>query len=445
MNWPPTSSAVLTAAPAVLCALATPLILESVFSGEGEPDSVQAAFLLKESRKRRAELALILKLELSRHPTIRSHVRDIMPMCTVAWVDGVSGAAAAADSQGGETGGRKEGGLDDSMVGQADKLLHMSDQLFQLRPKDSAAAAEIHAARLLGTLLLSEELRVVTALTERATDVKYKSGEVLAEMSTKTEQGALKYEKRRNGSTGYNPNGDLAIAAVRASIAEAKGKLLDTWRAAQAQVRRRTRQRYSKVAELILASRDSIPWIVADSALTVVSTAVGGLTTWFAGRTLNILVAASRGGSKESASTTQGKVARALLSMLATQAVGTLLEQYHSVMRRKGKRQFTLGLQVRIFEAILTQDLAWMDAQDDKYKLHRLIWSVPRAAASLLRLPNTVVNIATTTYTSFLLLRAMSSKLGGVVLGTLGAQVRCACRAALFGAPKRLEPQCPVN
>ena len=501
--WPPTSATVLKAAPVVLCALATPLILECVFSSEGEVDSVQTAFLAKEETKRRSELSLLLKLELSRHPKIRSHVREIMPMCTAAWVDDMAGAAAQAESEGEETGGgqrklepqsddesadesddSEEDGLDDSMVGQANKLLLMSSQLFQLRPKDSAAVADIHAARLLGMLLLSDELRVVTTLTERATDEKYKSGEVLEGMSTRTEQGALTYESRRNGSTGYNPNGDLAIARVRASIADAKRKLLATWRAAQGEVRRRTRQRYSKVAELIFASSESIPWIVADSALTVVSTgacfnvtvtfcanpphkfdlppviyyilslkcscrcvlqryrynvmscasfsqpltrcspqhfvifvstrraAVAGLATWFAGRTLNILIAASRGSSKESASTTQQKVSRALLSMLAARAASTLLKQYHLVMQRKGKRQFALRLQVRLFEAILTQDLAWMDAQDDKYKLHRLIWSVPRASQSLLKLPNRVMTIATTTYTSFLLLRTMSSKLG---------------------------------
>jgi len=198
-------------------------------------------------------------------------------------------------------------------------------------------------------------------------------------------------------------------------------KDISTARTAAQWVRRWQRvQDLGKAGKMLVLAKEAWPWMIASSLTSMLSASISATSFHYRAE---FLVAV-----KDSASFSKSNFQQATLAMAVVQVLSVLANNLQRQLQQHGKIVMAQGLQVRVFEAIISKDMEWWekkktDGFGGEWALISEVWSLPDMIERALTTPQSLLNQAVHILAQIALVRRKSSRMLRVLLGLHFGQI----------------------
>lgn len=380
---PPSVTNVLRGTPAALAALAVPIVALASSSLQEK--------LTDEEKAAREE-------ETNRRAKILSEMIDILKKQSETFAKKEQSTGAEEKDEELQTKTKTESVMedDDDDEGQLtfEDIRRRCMELVNIAPD----ASELELGIEWCAKLLLKELRVGARKTEQQKDIKYSDGKKLESILESPE--ALD---------------DLAKQAKRPVPKQLWVDVQEARREARRVRRVQKRKDFMKAVQMIFLAKDALPWVLANSATSVMSASIGTMSLHYRAEVLQTL--------QSSNSSSRASFRKATLAMVSVELVAALARALESQLSARAQALMAKSIQVRLFQALMSKDMTWWGERKDPWELIIKVCHLPGHVQNALEMPRVLLNRVVSIFIQVALVQQQSSRMLYAMVGLHWVQV----------------------
>lgn len=384
LKWPPDPETILRYAPLAFAAITAPIIGLIAISRQSLTDDERKDQKTEASRRAAMVTEMIQALEAAEAESDGDN--SAKPKLSNAADEGHDGGESVCYEATQKE--EDDGDGDDDQIN-TELLMERCRELVDV---DAQAPVLQQGFRWIAKLLV-KELRIASRKTREQNDIKYADGEVLQEIRQTHDSF---WSLARDAKVLVQPEVKIEINLAMKEAASVQRSLFS--------------KHVIKALKVLFMLRKAWPWMLAGSLAGIVGASVSTLSLYYKTQVMETL---HDGGSVDQL---RRKFKKAAFAMLLVNVLHSLINTLEAQLSNRSDTMMAEGMQLRVFKAIMSKDLAWWEKQKEPWALIWEVLDLPRDIQSVITIPRTVMNKLTVIVGQAWLVRQKSSTMLRVVI-----------------------------